>query len=309
MYKRSLLILVIVLFAFISLGWKTHVRIGSEFDPREPLRIVVLPTKISTKLKGVEARTVSALYATELVRKYDVLDLARFEQYLKDNRLSLEKALSVKGRQVVLDSARVNAIATIEIYRWAIGEAGGMLGGGTPAKLGLRVRLTEPYSGQIIWSVNRIYKLKGGAHFFDSITPIFVDLVNDLDRDLKKQAKQKDREERYAARQAKKVSKKIRKQQGKTEVAMEKGKVTYEVTEPVFPTIREDEVSTIEESLEETQVEEVDEIKPEPGTEDQQDESSGQDIEIQEAGVEVDGTENQGDEQSEETGENQEQVE
>ncbi len=179
------------------------IRFADDYDPREPLRLIVAPADISVKLKRVEPRTVSALLSTELLREYDVLDLARFEKYLLDRKLaSLEQAFTQKGKPVVIDSAEVHAVANIEIYRWDEGTPGNII---TQKKgsLGVRVTLNEPYSGSVLWSINLLDKTSGGANFLVEITRVFRELVDDLRKANGRLAdKLDDRDERLAREEA-----------------------------------------------------------------------------------------------------------
>ena len=69
--RNTLLVIILALFVSAPLNaGKPKVRFGGNFDPRTPLRIVVTPAEITTKLKKVAPRTISALFETELMNKY-----------------------------------------------------------------------------------------------------------------------------------------------------------------------------------------------------------------------------------------------
>ncbi|MDP8206294.1 MAG: hypothetical protein P9L92_06490 [Candidatus Electryonea clarkiae] len=182
---RRIVVISIVLLQFLinsAFAGKTQVRYGETFDPRAHLRVVVMPAEFSIKIKKINPRTVSDLFTTELLDHYNVLDLDRFEQYLKDNKLDLQQAFTAKGRAVVKDSVNIDAIFEVEIYRWDEGTSGFPFG--EKGSLGLRMRLTEPFSGQIIWSANHIAKVKPGSDFIEAATMVISEMVNDLNDDI-----------------------------------------------------------------------------------------------------------------------------
>ncbi|HEB84241.1 MAG TPA: hypothetical protein ENI92_04480, partial [Bacteroidetes bacterium] len=146
--RRLLTIFLLLGLAAGATARAPDIRMDEKYDPRGEMRIVVLPATLPRSLKRTNPRTVSALLSTELLRLYEVLDLIRFEQFLTDRKLTLDQAFSIKARTVVRDSAKVDAIASVEVFRWEEGS------GGLPlmkqaGRIGVRVRLMDPFTGHI----------------------------------------------------------------------------------------------------------------------------------------------------------------
>jgi len=182
--SRKLVISLIILMLVPTAWAKQDINIDPDYDPRIELRVVVMPALKDRSLRRLDERTVSALFATELLRVYEVLDLDRFEQYLSDRGLTLDAALASTSESVVRDSARVDALADVEIYRWDAGTAGIPLLGRKKGNIGVRVRIMDPYSGRIYWSINRLESVKPGTEILDRLTSLFRDIVGDLDEEL-----------------------------------------------------------------------------------------------------------------------------
>lgn len=138
------LILLLLLLAVPMARAQQDIRFDPDYDPRIELRVVVLPAIKDRALRRVSERTISALFATELLRIYEVLDLDRFEQFLADRELTLNQALTMEAEAVVRDSARVDALADVEVYRWDAGTAGLPLIGSKKGRIGVRARSWTP---------------------------------------------------------------------------------------------------------------------------------------------------------------------
>jgi len=174
---------------------KQDIRLDPDYDPRVELRIVVLPATKDRTLRQYNERTISALLSTELLRLYQVIDLDRFEQYLTDHELTLTGALSVENEAIVRDSARVDALTDVEVYRWDAGSSGIPMLGRQKGHLGVRVRVMDPYTGRIYWSINRLESVSPGSNFLDSVTLLFRGLVSDLKERLDVISEQRNEEE------------------------------------------------------------------------------------------------------------------
>ncbi len=228
MNRTATSILLVMVLACVAVARDWNIRFSEDYDPRQQIRLVVMPTQISTKLKRVEPRTVSALLSTELLREYDVLDLTRFEKYLADRKLSsLEQAFSVKGQPVVIDSASLDAITNIEVYRWDEGVAGNILSA-QKGSIGVRVTLTEPYSGTVLWSINLLDKVKGGSDFLVAITGVFRDLVSDLQKENERLAKRLDKQDELAAKALDKEADRLAREREKEEEERERERLAEE---------------------------------------------------------------------------------
>lgn len=191
------LILLLLLLAVPMARAQQDIRFDPDYDPRIELRVVVLPAIKDRALRRVSERTISALFATELLRIYEVLDLDRFEQFLADRELTLNQALTMEAEAVVRDSARVDALADVEVYRWDAGTAGLPLIGSKKGRIGVRARIMDPYTGRVYWSMNRLEKVKPGSDFLDRATLLFRDMVSDLGEKLDEVAEQRSEWENY----------------------------------------------------------------------------------------------------------------
>ncbi|MCB2200800.1 hypothetical protein KQI63_15450 [bacterium] len=160
------------------------IRVDQDYDPRIELRLIVMPASMGRSLNRVDPRTVSALFATELLREYEVVDLARFENYLIDRRFDLATAFTIRAESVVRDSAQIDAVADIEIYLWDQGTGGLPLLGRQSGRLGMRIRLMDPFTGRVYWSINRVEKVSPNAEFLKTATVFFRDVVTDLGEEL-----------------------------------------------------------------------------------------------------------------------------
>jgi hypothetical protein len=181
---RSLAILLIILLIAPALLAKTDIVIDPDYDPRIALRVVVLPALKDRSMKRVNERTVSAMLSTELLRVYEVLDLLRFEAALSNQRLTLDKAFAEAQRQTVRDIAGVDALVTAEIYRWDPGKGGIPFITAKKGTVGVRLRMVDPYTGRVYWSVNQLEDVKPGADFLDTATDLFRDVTDELSDEL-----------------------------------------------------------------------------------------------------------------------------
>jgi len=184
-FMRKIIISILLLLLMKPLLFaKTDIRIDHEYDPRITLRVVVLPAIKDRSLRSVNERSVSALLATELLSIYEVVDLVRFETFLTDRKFSLENAFSIVAEKVVRDSAQVDAIATIEVYRWDEGTGGLPLLGKKDGSIGVRIRMMDPFTGRLYWSLNRLDKVNPGTEFMNRTTELFRKVVKDIDKQL-----------------------------------------------------------------------------------------------------------------------------
>jgi hypothetical protein len=202
MPKTITILLMILLLAPLQAKAEQDIRLDPDYDPRIELRVVVLPAIKDRSLRRESERTISALLATELLRIYEVLDLDRFEQFLSDRDLTLNEALAGEAEAIVRDSAQVDALADVEIYRWDSGQTGIPLLGRSSGRIGVRARIMDPYTGRVYWSVNRLEKVKPGMEFLDRATVLFRDMVDDLDEELSAVVTELDEWEAYEAQLA-----------------------------------------------------------------------------------------------------------
>jgi hypothetical protein len=177
---RALAVILIILLVVPPLLAKTDIVIDPDYDPRIALRVVVLPALKDRSLRRVNERTISAMLSTELLRIYEVLDLLRFEAALSGQRLTLDNAFTDASRQTVRDIAGVDAIISAEVYRWDEGRSGIPFITSRKGTIGVRLRMMDPYTGRVYWSVNRLDEVKPGSDFLDRTTALFRDVIAEL---------------------------------------------------------------------------------------------------------------------------------
>jgi hypothetical protein len=182
--KNIILTLLLLLFVVSTCAAKHDIYLDQDYDPRIELRVVVLPALKMKSLNKVNERTISALFSTELLRTYEILDLIRFEQFISDRKFTLENAFSIKAQSVIQDSAQVDAIASVEIFRWDEGTGGIPIMGKKAGSIGMRLRLMDPFTGRVYWSVNRISKVSPNTEFLVCASKFFRELVTDLEIEL-----------------------------------------------------------------------------------------------------------------------------
>ena len=181
MHRLTLWLLLLALPLGYAEAGRGGIRLHEEYDPRYvEMRIIVMPAKMPRNARGIEPKSVSALLATELLRFYEVIDLERLDQYLTDRMLTLEDALAAKGMIVIRDSVKVDAVASIDIFQWSEGTPGLPLTAKS-GRIGALVRLSDPFTGKIYWSINRVDKVKPGMAFLVRTTSLFTEMIDDLE--------------------------------------------------------------------------------------------------------------------------------
>jgi hypothetical protein len=115
------------------------------------------------------------------------------------------------------ETARIDAFTDVEIYRWDSGTSGIPLLSSKKGHIGVRVRIMDPYTGRIYWSINRLEEVSPGANFLDRTTLLFRHLVSDLKERLDAIAEQRNKEELAVEQLA----------EGATEQLPSKGKRVY----------------------------------------------------------------------------------
>ncbi|GBE30413.1 hypothetical protein BMS3Bbin04_01446 [bacterium BMS3Bbin04] len=200
---RSLAITLILLLLAPPILAKTDIVIDPDYDPRIAMRVIVLPALKDRSLKRVNERTISAMLSTEMLRLYEVLDLTRFEFALTSQRLTLDNAFTATSRDIVRDIAGVDAVTSVEIYRWDGGSGGIPFITAKKGTIGVRMRMMDPYTGRLYWSVNRLEDVKPGSEFLDTMTGLFRDVIDELLAELEDIAEEYNEADSYADLQAK----------------------------------------------------------------------------------------------------------
>ncbi|MCB2210651.1 hypothetical protein KQI52_00900 [bacterium] len=195
---RRLVVPLIVLLLASTVLAKTDIVIDPDYDPRIPLRVVVLPALKERSLKRVNERTVSAMLSTELLKLYEVTDLLRFEAALSAQRLSLDNAFTANSRETIRDVTGVDAVINVEVYRWEEGTGGIPFLGRKSGTIAMRINMLDPYTGRAYWSVNRLEDVKPGTVFLDRTTELFRDLVDELGDELTDIAEELSEADSYA---------------------------------------------------------------------------------------------------------------
>ncbi|MBZ0263558.1 hypothetical protein K8I28_02725, partial [bacterium] len=208
--KRFSILSLLLIFCSVTLA---DTVIQSDLDPRTKLRIVVLPAIIPSSVKRVEPRTVSGILATELLRIYEVQELPRLEQYLINQRLTLDDLLTPKGLPVLKDSARVDAMVNIDIYRYEEGKPAFLMG--KDGSIAADITLFNPYDGSTIWSINSIMEVKGDRSFYHQLAKFFKETVDQIQDDLDDVTHQLEEEEERIAKMEEKHQRMLEKEEAR----------------------------------------------------------------------------------------------
>ncbi|MBZ0268158.1 hypothetical protein K8I85_08375 [bacterium] len=165
-------------------GAAQHLAVSHRHTPGADARIVVLPVELpdAPVLPPDTARTVSRLYATELLRAYEVLDYDRLLSNLATRNITLEALITGQAP----DAARelgVDGVLQCEVYRWEPGKPGFWFLA-KPGQVGFHAHLVDVRTGSVIWSVNRVRPTRPDDTLAVGLGPVFEDLAAEMPSQL-----------------------------------------------------------------------------------------------------------------------------
>ena len=152
--------------------------------PKAEARIVVLPVGVPATAKDAAGAgpTLAALYATELLRSYSVLDWERFERQLTERKLEVDALLKGTGGDLAKDLG-VDALLVSEVYEWRPGKPG-ILFLAKKGHVGFQARLVDVTSGSVLWSINRVQETEPGDTLPVGLARVFRELSGELPHEL-----------------------------------------------------------------------------------------------------------------------------
>jgi hypothetical protein len=152
--------------------------------PKSEARIAVLPVGLPAIPKAApsEGRTIAALYATELLRSYEVLDWERLERTLVLRNLAVDSLLAGVGGDLAKDLG-VDGLLIGEVYSWTPGKPG-IWFLAKKGRVGFQARLVDVATGSVLWSVNRVRETEPKDSLPVGLARVFRDLAAEMPREL-----------------------------------------------------------------------------------------------------------------------------
>jgi hypothetical protein len=148
--------------------------------PKSEARIAVMPVALpaTEKAGAAEGRTIASLYATELLRSYEVLDWERLERTLAAKNVPVDTLLSGAGPALAKDLG-VDGLLVGEVYTWTPGKPGFWILA-KKGRVGFQARLIDVASGSVLWSVNRVRDTEPKDSLPVGVSRVFRDLASEM---------------------------------------------------------------------------------------------------------------------------------
>jgi len=180
-HQTALLALVVAV-TLAGCGGTNHLVMSHRHAPDSEPRIVVLPVMLPPSFKEPDrqGRSLASIYATELLRSYEVLEFERFKRSLERRGLTLDNVVDGDGIEVV-STLGVDGVLVSEVYSWEPGTPGFwfLAKGG---RIGFVARLVDMETGSVIWSVNRIAETGPSETLAVGLASVFRDLTDEMPR-------------------------------------------------------------------------------------------------------------------------------
>jgi hypothetical protein len=166
-------------------GPAEQMSIAHRHAPNGESRIVVLPVEVAESIKiGPDTgTTLAALYATELLRSYEILDFRRFQKAMAAKNLDLETILGDGSGAPLADELDVDGVLISKVYTWEPGKPG-ILFLAKSGRIGFSARLLDLRTGSVIWSANRVKSTEPGDSLPVGLALLFQDLAAEMPREL-----------------------------------------------------------------------------------------------------------------------------
>ena len=165
-------------------GTTQHLAVSHRHTPDAEARIVVLPAGIpaALALPPDTGRTVARLYATELLRSYEVLDYDRLFANLQTRKVTLQQLVTGQAPEIA-EELGVDGVLESEIYRWEPGTPGFWFLA-KEGQVGFHAHLVDVRTGSVIWSVNRVRPTRPNDTLAVGLGPVFEDLASEMPSQL-----------------------------------------------------------------------------------------------------------------------------
>ena len=162
-----------------------HLAVSHRHSPGSEARIVIFPIGLPADQEHLpgEGRTLAGLYATELLKSYEVLEYDRFEQTLSRLGLSIEKVLTDGLPSENASEVGVDALLLSEVYEWDTGKAGFWFLK-KKGRIGFQARLVDLGTGNVIWGINRVMETTPAQPLSVGLSVVFAELVDEMPRNL-----------------------------------------------------------------------------------------------------------------------------
>jgi hypothetical protein len=162
-----------------------HLSVSHRHAPESESRIVVMPVEL---IKGAAAtpdagETLGSLYATELLKSYEILDFRRFRKQMEAKSLDLEKILDSGGSGDLAKELDLDAVLISRVYDWKPG-APGIWFLAKKGRIGFQARLVDLRTGSVMWSVNRVKETSPGDPLSVGLAQVFRDLAAEMPSQL-----------------------------------------------------------------------------------------------------------------------------
>ena len=154
-------------------------------SPGTEATIVVFPMKLPEKVKlgaGAE-QTLGNLYATELLKIYEILDYDRFVTLLEERKLSPENVFEEETGRRLHEELGLDGVLVSQVYEWEPGTPG-ILFLAKKGRLGFQARLVDLQSGSVIWSVNQAIRTEPDDSLSVAVSRLCQVLVQEMPRSL-----------------------------------------------------------------------------------------------------------------------------
>lgn len=146
---------------------------------------MVFPMKLPEKAKagaGAEL-TLGNLYATELLKVYEILDYGRFASLLEERKLKPEDVLVEETGRLLHEELGLDGVLISQVYEWEQGTPG-ILFLAKKGRLGFQARLVDLQSGAVIWSVNHAIRTEPDESLSVAVSRLCQILVREMPRSL-----------------------------------------------------------------------------------------------------------------------------
>jgi hypothetical protein len=175
------------LVALLTAGCATsdHLAVAHRHSPGSEARIVILPITLPSDRKAAdgEGASLAALYATELLRSYEVLEYERFRRSLERRGLTLDNVLVDGDGVEVVDALGVDGVLLGEVYTWVPGKPGFWFLA-KKGRVGFQARLVDLRTGSMIWSVNRVRETRPDESLAVGLAEVFAELGEEIPTSL-----------------------------------------------------------------------------------------------------------------------------
>jgi len=158
-----------------------HLSLSHRHAPDGEARIVVMPVEFEEGIKVTqdEGATLASLYATELLRSYEILDFRRFEKVMTARGLDLETILENGAGAELADELGIDGVLLSRVYSWKPGVPGFWFLA-KQGRVGFAARLIDLRTGSLIWSANRVRETRPADPLPVGLTYVFQDLATEM---------------------------------------------------------------------------------------------------------------------------------